>query len=327
LKVYITGVTGYLGSNVLKKLIENKHIDEIRLLIRDEKRKQSLFETISNSIDKALQGKISYQLGSLPDSDLNLSGIDCLVHSAAVRDAANTEKDFKKMIDVNIFGTKQIMADIKKYECQRTIFISSQSIYLKNPSLPWGEDIEPAPAGVYSATKYAGELITRELHQSGLQYSILRPSHLYGKGLNRKKNELETVFARGVAKGEPLLIHGDGKRQLDFCHIRDICTIIETLILSTDDVQWNQVYNVGQGNPVSINEIARIYQEKAKSMNIHPVEINYIKGHQKDLYPVLWLDISKAKRLLKWEPKVTIKQGLEEILEEELELLQLEGEK
>ncbi len=321
MQIYLTGATGYLGMNLLYNLIKSQDVGEIRLLVRNIDSLKNLMEAISNnedSIKKAIKDKITYQVGSLPDTELDLSGINCIVHAAALRGPAIKKRGYKGLVDVNIFGTRQVVSSVKQYKCQKTIFISSQSVYLNNPNLPWKESAIPAPADLYSATKYAGEELIKELAIEGLQYVIIRASHLYGHGFNMRKNELESIFAQRVIESKPLYIFGDGKRRLDFCHVQDIITATCKIIFGSGDEIWNQVYNIGQGDPLTIYEIANIFREAAEKLQLKPVEIIFAKQEHEDSYPVLWLDISKAKELLNWEPRVSLQQGIEELLKQRI---------
>lgn len=321
MQIYLTGATGYFGVNLICNLIKSQDVDEIRLLVRNKENLKNLMETISSnedSIKKAIMDKITCQMGSLPDTELDLSGINCIVHAAALRGSAIKKSGYKGLVDVNIFGTRQVVSSVKQYKCQKTIFISSQSVYLNNPNLPWKETAIPAPVDMYSATKYVGEELIKELANVGLQYVLIRASHLYGHGFNMKKNELESIFAQRVIEGKPLYIYGDGKRRLNFCHIQDIIAVVYKLIFESGDENWNQVYNIGQGDPLTIYEIANIYREAAEKLQLKPVEIKFAKQEHEDAYPVLWLDISKVKEFLNWEPKVSLQQGIEEILKQKM---------
>jgi nucleoside-diphosphate-sugar epimerase len=322
MRIYITGASGYLGLNVLDRLIRDAVIEEIRVLASSEERKEyirsSLIENNNSKPDLPGIGKLNFQIGRLPDVEPILTNIDCVLHLAALRGPENCNVNIKKAVEINILGTKLLVDSIRKYKCNKTIFISTQSVYVNNLSLPWTERSEPAPSDIYSATKYAGELLIQELEKDGLNYTILRLSRLYGLGLGMRENELLVRFAHNIVNKKPLEIYYNGKDTMDFINIKDITDFILLLTLNNDEQIWNEIYNVASGKSISISDLARHYISVAEKYKLGEVIINHLKTSDEVKTSHYALDINKIKTIFGWEPDTSITDGIEEMIQYEL---------
>lgn len=317
MRVYITGATGYLGANLVASLTNNNKIDEIRMLVSDKERKNSLLGLIQTekSIDSKNyeKTKLTFQIGRMPSVQFNLDSIDLVVHAGALIGIEEYKRNLKNIIDSNILGTKALVDSIIKYKCSKTLFVSSQSVYLNNPKLPWKETDEPAPVELYAASKYAGEELIKALEDEGLNYAIIRPSRIYGVGHNMRKNELLVKFARNMLNGLAIEIHGSGKNSMDFIHINDLVRLICLFMENDNPIFWNQIFNAGSGKSVSLIEIAGYYEKIGKDIG-KTLEIKNLTGEQYNKVINSCIDISKAKALLGWEPLITLYDGIKEIV-------------
>jgi UDP-glucose 4-epimerase len=322
LRIYITGATGYLGLNLLNSIINYNHIEEVRLLAQSESRKKVIFDQLSsadlNTGDYSALSKLSFQYGVLPGVEADLKNIDCLIHIAALRGPELCRFRVKEAIDVNVYGTKCLADAVRKYGCSKTINISTQSIYGKNKVLPWKEYFEPAPTELYSATKYAGELFIKELQSEGFSFINIRPSRLYGLGLGMRNDELLVKFSRNVIRREPLLLYNKGLDTMDFIHIKDMVNFIVNLLNKKDVALWNQVYNAASGEQISIAELVNYYRLISDKLSIGPIRVKEINNGREAKSIHSYLDISKSKKLLNWEPSVLLENGIEEIIVHEL---------
>ena len=322
MRIYITGASGYFGLNVLNRLVRDVEIEEIRVLASSEAKtdyiRSSLMENSKCKPDLPGLGKLNFQIGRLPDVEPSLNNIDCVLHFAALRGPENCNTNIKKAVDINILGTKILVDLIRKYRCSKTIFISTQSVYINNLSLPWTERSEPAPSDVYSATKYTGELLMQELGKDGLNYAILRLSRLYGLGLGLRENELLIKFARNIVNNKPLEIYNDGKDTMDFIHVEDAVNIIMKLMINNDQELWNEIYNVASGESISIRDLISYYTSAAKKLELEKVIINNVQVSGAEKTAHYSLDNRKSKSLLRWQPEISISDGIEELIQFEL---------
>ncbi|HIB76850.1 MAG TPA: NAD(P)-dependent oxidoreductase, partial [Flavobacteriales bacterium] len=233
MNVLVTGATGFLGSRLLEELCTWEYTNDIIATGRTKK---------SNSFTHS---KIKYKLGDLTDKtfvmDL-LSGIDCIVHAAALSSPWGSHHEFK---DANVRTIENIIEVSIKLNVNRIVFISSPSIYFK---LDHQFDILetdplPNPINEYAKTKRMAEII---LSKSGIDYVILRPRALIGRG--------DTVIIPRLIRAHRsgrLSIIGDGTNCVDLTPVGNVVDAI-LLSLRVKGEGLNQIYNISNGNPVKL---------------------------------------------------------------------------
>jgi nucleoside-diphosphate-sugar epimerase len=262
MNILITGATGYLGAEVIRSLLPyRKH--KLYALVRSEEKFQRLLHWCNADNQQLLPLKADIcELSDLP------AGIDTIIHAAACRldnDPIEAEK-------VNIAATTNLLNLAVKSGANRFIYLSSQSIYGWQGA-PWSEKAPASPKGIYAGSKYAGEKAVCRFDDR-LNYLILRPARMCGVSLFTRWNELIPRFVNLIYQGKPISIYGDGNQRYDLIHVSDVAGFTAKIPEMYPD-GWNDVYNIGSGGSMSLNEIVENLTHIASEMQLPPVQVIY----------------------------------------------------
>ena len=208
--------------------------------------------------------------------------------------------------DVNIGGTLNVLHAAKEVGVKRVVYSASSSAYGDQPTLPLHEGLLPLPQSPYGIQKYTGEHYARvytEIH--GLPTVSLRYFNVYGPRMDLEGAYalVMGIFIKKKLEGKPLTITGDGEQTRDFTHVRDV---VRANILAAEhlDVGHGEVLNIGAGQNISINKLAKMMGG----------EIEYVAARKESKHTLA--DNSKARSLMGWKPTVSIEDGVRELLEE-----------
>ena len=205
----------------------------------------------------------------------------------------------------NVGGTLSLLEAARKHPVERFALASSSTVYGTGAGIPFDEDAPlGVPASPYGATKRAAELLALTYHAlHSVPTVCLRPFSVYGPGL--RPDLALTIFTKAIEDGRELPLFGDGSVKRDFTHVSDICAgFIASL---TADGAVGQTINLGHSEPIEMREIIRMIEESlGKNANI-----NRLPERPEDL-PITFAKLDKAKRLLGYEPKVPIADGIQE---------------
>jgi nucleoside-diphosphate-sugar epimerase len=301
MNILVTGAAGYLGARVIQTLLGNRE-HRLLALVRRQDKFQRLFRWCQADNQRLIpvQGDIG-QLQRLPPD------IDTIIHTAAFR-FDNDPDETKK---VNIEGTANLLRLAADSRAKRFIFTSSQSVYGMKGA-PWSEEAKPDPQTVYAKTKYAAEQLIQK-DKGAMDFVILRFSRLYGVSLFMRWEELIGKFARLVRDGQPLPVHGDGRQRFDLLHIKDAAQCLLRL-LQIYPRGWNNVYNIGSGGSVSLNELVEHLSKIAAELGLPPVKIERQPEMVSNSPRHLELNIGHARDELGWSPRHTLPEVLREYL-------------
>jgi UDP-glucuronate 4-epimerase len=203
----------------------------------------------------------------------------------------------------NVVGTVTLLEAARRHPVERFLFASSSTVYGRGAAAPFVEDAPLGiPASPYGASKRAGEILGLTYHQLfGLPFVSLRLFNVYGP---RLRPELAlAVFTRAIVEGTPLPLYGDGSVLRDFTHVSDICAGIDAA-LSASGVA-GECINLGHDRPIPIAQLIALVEAAAG----RPALIEHHPPRREDL-PLTHADLSKARRLLGYEPRVTIEAGV-----------------
>ncbi len=208
---------------------------------------------------------------------------------------------------MNIRGTVALLEACKEYGIKDFIFASSSSVYGENQRVPFSEeDLDIQPISPYGATKRAGELLCYSYHHLyGMNIACLRIFTAYGP---RQRPEMAIhKFTRLVDQGEKIPIFGDGSSRRDYTHIDDL---IEGIIAVIQCHRGFETYNLGESRTTTLKELIHMIEEAlGKKANLEVLEA------QPGDVSVTYADISKAKRLLGYQPKVKMEEGIKRFVE------------
>ncbi len=293
-KVLITGVAGFIGSNLADRLLKEGY-EVIGL------------DNLAYGIKEQIPEGVKFHKKDIRSSDIYpiFEGVDTVFHMAAKNSIIDCQKDPIETSDINVTGTVKVFAAAAGAKVRKVIYAESSAIYEGSKTLPTPEEDEQ-PQSFYAsskmATKYFGQAFERFY---GLKTTALRYFNVYGPRQDYRRT-IPPVFSAFIIKllrGEQPIIYGDGSKRRDFIHVDDINDF--HLLAMKDDRTNGGVYNLGTGTNVSILEI---YQAVAKLIgsNIQP---DFRPNQQGEAQENL-ADISKAKAL-GWQPKTSLEQGLQ----------------
>jgi UDP-glucuronate 4-epimerase len=233
--------------------------------------------------------------------------IDLVIHLAARAGVRPSIEQPLLYEDVNVRGTIALLEVCKEYGIKDFIFASSSSVYGENQRVPFSEeDLDIQPISPYGATKRAGELLCHSYHHLyRMNIACLRIFTAYGP---RQRPEMAIhKFTRLVDQGEKIPIYGDGSSRRDYTYIDDL---IEGIIAVIQRHRGFEIYNLGESQTTTLKELIQMIEEAlGKKANIEVLQA------QPGDVSVTYADISKAKRMLGYQPKVKMEEGIKRFVE------------
>ena len=292
-KVVVTGGSGFIGSHLVRALIERG------------------FDV--NAIDNFADGRIpsrlhqgaTYHERDIRDPEIKniLKGTAYVFHTAALpRVQFSIENPFDTH-EVNLTGTLCLLLAAQEAGVQKVVYSASSSAYGDQKSMPLTEDMRPSPKSPYGLHKYVGELYCKVWSEVyGLPTVSLRYFNVYGPGASAEGAYALVIakFIKQLQEGKPMTITGDGEQTRDFTHVRDVVRA-NLLAAESPNVGNGEVINIGAGKNISVKGIAELLGG--------PVEHIPPRLEPHDTRA----DISKARELLGWEPEVSIEEGIAEL--------------
>ena len=228
---------------------------------------------------------------------------DVIVHLAAKAGVRPSIRDPVAYQEVNVRGTQNLLELARRWQTSQFLFASSSSVYGVNPDVPWRESAAVLqPISPYAATKVSGELLGHVYsHLYGMRFLALRFFTVYGP---RQRPDLAIhKFARAMLRGEPVPLFGDGTTSRDYTYIDDVIAGVRAAI--DYNCSPYEVINLGNSRMVSLAEVVQALEQ------VLGVEAKIErKQDQPGDVPRTWADISKARRLLGYEPKINFLEGL-----------------
>jgi dTDP-glucose 4,6-dehydratase len=300
MNILVTGATGYFGAAIVKNLLTNPK-NRVTVLVRDENKFLKLRQWCST--DNRL---ISF-IGNVCSIDELPDGITTIVHAAGIIEStADVRKE--DYIKINSECTANILKLAKKHKTRQFIFISTQLVY-GSENAPWSEGDDIRPYGLYASTKYDAEKYI-QLYGSSLDFLILRMARIYGASLFMRWNELIPRLCTLIYEQKSIPVYGDGNQRYDMVHIDDASKVIDVL-LANYPTGWNDVYNIGGGRSITLNEIINEIVILSKNIGIKHAEIKRYPDKIDDRPKHLEMDISKIQSITGWRPTVSFSRGLE----------------
>jgi UDP-glucose 4-epimerase len=303
-RVLVTGGAGFIGSHLVDRLVDEGY--DVRVI-------DSLYSGKLENIERHIKsGKVDFVKGDIRDASLvkkSLVGVEAVFHLAAIISVPFSVSNPELTLDVNLAGTLNLLNACSEKNVGKFIFVSSCAVFGDTKILPVNENASTNPISPYAESKLLAERDCLNFQQKGLLQSVvLRFFNVYGprQGMNDYSGVI-TRFINRAKEGQSLTIYGDGSQTRDFINVKDI---VQALLACMKSRSANgEVFNIGSGKPTSITELAKTVLE----LTGQDLEIRYElarAGDIKDSYA----DISKAKKLLSYEPEVTLREGLRSLL-------------
>ena len=296
MKILVTGGAGFIGSNIVDELIEKKH----KVVIVDN----LATGNIKNVNKKAKFYKVSVCDKKKIDEIFKKEKIDIVIHHAAQLDVRKSVEDPCFDADVNIKGALNILEACKNTKVKKIIFASSGgTIYGECGSKAPDEKSFANPLSPYGVAKLSVEHYIKAYSALyGLKYTILRYANVYGprQDVNGEAGVV-AIFIGRMSQNKEFFIFGNGKQLRDYVYVKDVVAAnINSLTKGN-----NEVINIGTKKTTSVTKLA---QELSKIIGYEKKPVFKPKRNG-ELYKS-FLGISKAKKVLGWEPKVDIIKGL-----------------
>jgi UDP-glucose 4-epimerase len=308
LRVLVTGGAGFIGSHLVDRLVADGYA--VRVL--DDLSSGKL----ENLSDVLSSGRVDFVEGDICDSVVVgecLSGVDVVVHLAALTSVPFSVEHPDLTFDVNVSGTLNMLRFSAKLGVDKFVFASSCAVFGDPQVLPVTEDSMVCPISPYAESKLLGERYCFGFGDRRLLRTvILRFFNVYGprQGLSEYSGVI-TRFVDRCRRGLPLVVYGDGSQTRDFVSVFDVVEAIVSCVKS--GVADGGVFNLGSGVPTSVNELAKAVIELAGV----GLEIRYEESRVGDVRDS-YADISKARAMLGYQPRVGLRDGLRNLLKKEL---------
>ncbi|MFL5808397.1 MAG: SDR family oxidoreductase [Flavisolibacter sp.] len=310
MNILITGGAGFIGSNLTRYLLKKPGVKLVRVfdnLATGSLKNIEEFE--SNPAFEFVQGDIRDYEACLRACE----SIDLISHQAALGSVPRSINDPITTNDVNITGTLNIFTAAKENKIKRVVYAASSSTYGDHMGLPKVEDTIGKPLSPYAVTKYANELYADVYAKTyGMEIIGLRYFNVFGPYQNPDGPYAAVVplFIRAVLNNEPPLINGDGEHSRDFTFVGNAVHANDCALFVDNTAAVNQVYNIAFGERTSLNQLFEMIKEIGGS-DLAPKYGPERKGDVKHSLA----DISKAKKLLGYNPPFNIREGLKEAFE------------
>lgn len=305
MKSLVTGGAGFIGSNIVKALVEKGH--EVTVL-----------DDYSLGTDKnmsSVRGDIRIVKGDIRDSELVrqlTKGVDYIFHQAAASSTLLFLNDLRGALSTNIDGFLNVLMAAQESGVKRVIYASSATVY-GNSAPPLKEHTKPAPGNFYAASKLSGEYLAIAFSKVyGLETVGLRYMGIYGIGEGNKGGAASVVtqFLLRMKRGEKPIIYEDGAQTRDFTYVKDVAQV-NLLACECSERLLGEVFNVGTGKQTSFNELIRVINELlGTSITPEYIPVPYA-GYQ--LHQMA--DITQISQRLGYKPRYNLEEGIREMLD------------
>ncbi|SHK31503.1 SDR family NAD(P)-dependent oxidoreductase [Thermocrinis minervae] len=300
--ILVTGCAGFIGWKVSKKLLEEGHmvvgVDNLNDYY-DVKLKEYRLKDLQNH-----KNFIFYKV-DIEDFEglkeiFQRYKFDAVINEAARAGVRYSMENPFVYMTTNANGTLNLLELCRRYQVGKFVLASTSSLYAGQP-MPFTEDLPVnTPISPYAASKKAAEVISYTYHYLyGIDVSVLRYFTVYGPAGRPDMSIFR--FIKWALEEKPLEVFGDGAQSRDFTYIDDIA---EGTIKALKPLGY-EIINLGNNNPHTLQEVINLIEDyTGKKVSVQNREF-----HKADM-KATWANIEKAKRLLDWEPKVSLEEGI-----------------
>ena len=311
----ITGVAGFIGSNLLETLLKlNQRVVGLDNFATGHQRNLDEVQTLVTPEQWASFSFINGDICNLADCQKAVTGVDYVLHQAALGSVPRSVADPITTNATNISGFLNMLVAARDAKVKRFVYAASSSTYGDHPALPKIEDTIGKPLSPYAVTKYVNELYSDVFGKTyGLQSIGLRYFNVFGprQDPNGAYAAVIPKWISSMIKNEPIYINGDGETSRDFCFVNNAvqANLLAATVQTPEAV--NQVYNVAVGDRTTLNELYAQLKTNLLPLyaHLHVAQPVYRDFRAGDVRHSL-ADISKAATRLGYTPTQRIGQGL-----------------
>lgn len=310
----ITGVAGFIGSNLLEALLKlnqkvtgldnfatgyQKNLDEVQTLVRAEQWANFTF--------------IKGDIRNLDHCKQACTGIDYVLHQAALGSVPRSIDDPLTTNATNIDGFLNMLVAARDAQVKSFVYAASSSTYGDHPGLPKVEDVIGKPLSPYAVTKYVNELYADVFAKTyGFTTIGLRYFNVFGKRQDPEGAYAAVIpkWTAAMIKGEDVFINGDGETSRDFCYIDNTVQMNLLAATTTDPEARNQVYNVAVGDRTTLNQLFSAIRNALQANGVHYTKPAQYRDFRAGDVRHSQADISKAANKLGYAPQYRISEGI-----------------
>jgi UDP-glucose 4-epimerase len=290
MNVLVTGGSGFIGSHIVDKLVEQG----CAVRVFDER--------------KPLRDDVEWVKGNLLNENEVLEAckdIEFIYHLAAVADVNIALYHPALCLQVNEIGTLNLLNAASAREADRVILASTTWVYGKTEGIADEKTPILPPDNLYTKTKIGQEhLLITWNQQAALPYTILRYDIPYGPRM--RANMAVAIFARKAMQKEKITVFGDGNQGRCFIYVEDLA---EANVTALNESAKNQIFNIAGSEFVTINEIVEKLRE-----NFGELDVQYAPPRPQDFRGTI-VSIEKARNMLRWKPRTSFDKGLKKYIE------------
>jgi len=304
MKYLVTGGAGFIGSNIVKELLERG--EQVRVLDNfSTGKRENLLPFMGNPNLEVIEGDLrSFHI--VRDA---VRGCDYILHQGALPSVPRSIKDPITSNEVNINGTLHILEAAREFGVKRVVFASSSSVYGNNATLPKVETMPVAPLSPYALTKYAGERYCQVFHALyGVETVALRYFNVFGPNQDPTSQYSAVIpkFIKMIKEGRRPVIYGDGTQSRDFTYVSN--NVEANLLACTAPDVAGEVFNIACGERYTLLDLVHTINE-ILGTRVEPLFEPPRPGDVKHSLA----GIEKARQKLGFEVKVKFREGLEKI--------------
>lgn len=311
MKILITGVAGFIGSNLSERLLACNQAANTNYRIIG-------IDNLSFGVREQIPPGVEFHQIDIRSKDIYslFKGVDVVFHLAAKNCINDCQENPVETFDINVTGTANLFEAAKKAEVKKVVCAESSAIYEGTQIFPTPES-ENKPESFYAVSKVASMYLTEAYKRfSNLQFTALRYFNVYGPKQDYRRTipPLMSAFIIKLLKGEPPIIYGTGEKRRDYVYVDDVNDF--HLLCMNDSRTDGKIFNIGSGKNYSVLEIYELISKRLGEENC-PIHKPDLPGEAQDNLA----DISEAVKI-GWSPKTQIAEGIEKnikYLKEEIE--------
>jgi UDP-glucose 4-epimerase len=302
-RVLVTGGGGFIGSNLVRALIERG--DEVRVLDNFSTGNRANLEGVDVEV-------IEGELRSYERVHNAVRGTEVVFHLGALGSVPRSVQDPLTSSAVNVEGTLNVLLAARDESVRRVVYSSSSSVYGPRRELPVTEDMPPDPISPYGVAKLAAEryCVSFSRVYESFESVVVRYFNVFGPRQSPFSQYAAVIplFVTAIDTGEPIVIYGDGEQRRDFTYVANV--VDGTIKAAEADGANGRIFNVAASAPVTVNTVATAIGDVLGK----PVEKTFAPPRVGDIRDS-WADVTAAREVLGWEPAVGLEDGLRETVE------------